>query len=192
MKMKISILLNILIIVFGLMGVVIAAKYHLLKDFFLYYTNLSNIFAVLASIIYLLTLNKKTKIGEYLRFLSTICLTLTLLVVIFVLTPMLKVNLFVGNYMPLYHLICPLLSIISLLFFEKNNTKPILALIPTAIYGIITLSLNYFKVIEGPYPFLKVHNQAILTSIIWIIVIYGINYLAALIISKANKKIRTK
>lgn len=192
MKMKISILLNILIIVFGLMGVVIAAKYHLLKDFFLYYTNLSNIFAVLASIIYLLTLNKKTKIGEYLRFLSTICLTLTLLVVIFILTPMLKVNLFVGNYMPLYHLICPLLSIISLLFFEKNNTKPILALIPTAIYGIITLSLNYFKVIEGPYPFLKVHNQAILTSIIWIIVIYGINYLAALIISKANKKIRTK
>ena len=192
MKMKISILLNILIIVFGLMGVVIAAKYHLLKDFFLYYTNLSNIFAVLASIIYLLTLNKKTKIGEYLRFLSTICLTLTLLVVIFILTPMLKVNLFVGNYMPLYHLICPLLSIISLLFFEKNNTKPILALIPTAIYGIITLSLNYFKVIEGPYPFLKVHNQAILTSIIWIIVIYSINYLAALIISKANKKIRTK
>ncbi len=81
-KKNIAIILNALIIILGLLGVGIAIKLHMTKDFFLYYTNLSNIYAVIASIIYLLTINKKSKLGKILRFSATACLMLTLLVVI--------------------------------------------------------------------------------------------------------------
>ncbi len=187
-KKNIAIILNALIIILGLLGVGIAIKLHMTKDFFLYYTNLSNIYAVIASIIYLLTINKKSKLGKILRFSATACLMLTLLVVIVILTPMLKVNLFIGNYMPLYHLIIPLLSLVSLLFFEEKEPSIKYALMPTIIYGIIVIILNLFKVIEGPYPFLKLYKQNILISILWIIIIYLINYLIAIIIKKIIKK----
>ena len=177
MKKKIAIILNILIITLGLLGVGIAFKQHMTKDFLLYYTNLSNLYAIIASLIYLLTINKDYKIGKILRYSSTICLMLTLLVVVLILTPILKENLFIGNYMPLYHLIIPTLSLVSLLFFEEKEPNIKSALIPTLIYGFIMIILNIFKVIEGPYPFLKVYKQGFLMSIIWIIVIFAINYL---------------
>ncbi len=191
-KKIVAIILNILIIILGLTGIGIAVKLRMTKDFFLYYTNLSNVFAVISSIIYLLTINKKTKLGKILRFSSTTCLMLTLLVVIFILTPMLKVNLFIGNYMPLYHLIIPVISLISLIFFEQKETSIISALIPTIIYGIITIYLNIIKVIEGPYPFLKVHNQKVITTILWILVIYFIDYSIALLVKVISKKIELK
>lgn len=188
MKKKLAIICNILVIFFGLLGLYIAITKHLMKDFFLYYTNLSNIFAVISSIIYLFTINKKTRIGKTLRYVSSCCLLLTLLVVICILTPMLHANLFVGTYMPYYHLICPLISIISIIFFEDINTKPIYAIIPTVLYGFTTIILNIFKVIEGPYPFLKVRNQSILGSIIWIVIIFGLDYIICLCVYKLNKK----
>ena len=192
MKKKLSIIMNILVIIGGLLGVVIAIREHMTKDFFLYYTNLSNVFAMITSLLFIITINKNNKLINILRFLSTVCLTLTLLVVIFILTPMLKVNLFVGNYMPLYHLICPLLSLVSTLFFEEVDSKPIYAIIPTSLYTIITIILNLLKIINGPYPFLKVNEQNIFISILWLIIILGLNYLIALVIIKTNKKIRTK
>ena len=191
-KKNLSIVMNILIIICGLLGIFIAIRLKMMKDFFLYYTNLSNVFAVIGSIVYLLTINKDSRIAKILRYSSTICLILTLLVVIFILTPMLKTNLFIGNYMPLYHLICPLLSTISLLFFEDIEGKAFYAVVPSITYGVIVIILNIFKIVDGPYPFLKIHNQSFLTSIFWIILIYCINYAAALGVLKLNKIIQAK
>ena len=51
-KKIVAIILNILIIILGLTGIGIAVILHMTKDFLLYYTNLSNVFAVISSIIY--------------------------------------------------------------------------------------------------------------------------------------------
>ena len=37
--------------------------------------------------------------------------------------------------------------------------------------------LNVLKVVEGPYPFLMVYNQKWYMSIIWIIVIFVVDYI---------------
>ena len=63
-----------------------------------------------------------------------------------------------------HHLLCPLLSLFSFMFLEDyklklNNIK--YPVIITTIYGFILILLNIFKVIDGPYPFLRVYNQTL-------------------------------
>jgi len=49
--------------------------------------------------------------------------------------------------------------------------------------------LNVLKIVEGPYPFLRVYEQPILHSIIWTILILAITYAIALILKKVNGKV---
>ena len=89
-----------------------------------------------------------------------------------------------------HHTLCPVLAIISFVFLERyENLHAIQGLYFTAIYGIIMISLNILKIVEGPYPFLLVHNQPIIHSIIWTVLIFAITYAIALILKKVNEKV---
>ena len=118
------------------------------------------------------------------KYATTICLTVTFLVVLFVLAPMYGFN---YNYLLLkdgllyQHLICPILCLISFFFFDdmdklslKDNLK---GLSFTFIYGIVLVILNILEVVKGPYPFLMVKEQSIFASFIWFIVIDGLAFL---------------
>ena len=189
----ISTILNILVAVLGTIGLVIAIKENInLMEF---YTEDSNILALVVSLIYaIFMLIKKDrellpKWIVVLRYVATCCLALTFIVVITVLSLLSYDNYFEGlihlttsGSMLYHHLLCPVISIISFIFFEGdrrlNKKKTIYyAIIPTFIYGLIMIILNLLKVEEGPYPFLMVYNQAFYMSIIWIIVIYLVDYL---------------
>ena len=110
---------------------------------------------------------------------------------------LLKVQLILIHFVYLFlfhHTLCPILCIISFVFFEneyKIGKKFIFySLIPTLLYAIIFIFLNAFNVVNGPYFFLKVNNQPIYMSIIWFVAImsgaYGISTLLWFLNKRGN------
>ena len=167
-KRKISLFLNILIIIFEIIGLIITYKKNG-RVGIEYYTEDSNIIALLTSsifVLFLLTNKKIPKFLKQLKYISTICLSVTLLVVIFILAPMYNFNynfLLFKNELLYHHLLCPILSIITFIFFDEIETynlkENIFSLSFTIIYAIVLIILNIVKIVDGPYPFLQIYNH---------------------------------
>lgn len=123
-----------------------------------YFTVLSNIFAGITSLIYLvcqvLNLIRETKIKPWalvLEYMSTISVAITFFVVVFFLAPVRQAN--GGSYFEMFrganfffHLIIPVICMINFIFFE-NETKVIykymgLDIIPVILYAVFYI-LNY-------------------------------------------------
>ena len=179
-KRNISIILNVLIIIFEIIGLLLA--YDSIKAIDLsYYTIDSNIFLLITSILYLIYRNKRSKFLSIVKYSSTLSVSVTFLVVILVLLPMLDFNfkfLFLEHGGLFLHLLCPLMAIVSFIFFEKHEIENILknnlrAVYFTIIYAVILISLNILRIVNGPYPFLKVYEQSVLASVLWTIAILG-------------------
>jgi len=192
MKKKIDVIISLLIIVFELY----AFLRTLLRNGRMgieYYTVLSNLFAFLISILYLYYYKQKNKLVNNLYFITTCMMTLTFLVVFFILAPMYDFDyywlMFKGSNL-FMHTLCPSLMIVNYLFFNKNKNNVFLPLIVTGIYGIILITLNLFKVVDGPYPFLKVYNQSVYMSILWILIIFFLNLLISFSLVKLNSKLK--
>lgn len=166
---------------------------------FQYYTMDSNIFAAFTSIMLVFALLSKGRVSETIskfRYYSTTCVTVTFIVVITILVPLdgwhtLTNRLFMGTDLWL-HTVGPLLNIFSFIFFEHehkiDNKQISFALIPTILYAIVAIILNLTKVIYGPYPFLKVYDQGVLKSILWIVVIGILVCFIAFLLKLANTK----
>ena len=192
-KRSISLILNILIIVFELIGFILTLNNNG-RIGIEYYTEDSNIIALITSILFVTYLLFNKKIPYYLRFLkyvSTISLTVTFLVVIFILAPMYNFNygfLLFSNELLFHHLLCPILCIISFLFFDNLKSYTILdniySTLVTLLYGVIIITLNIIKIVDGPYPFLKIYNQPVYITFIWALLILGITYIIAHILRK--------
>ena len=158
-------------------------------NYLAYYTIESNIFLLISTILYLITINNVPKIVQLLKYSSTLSVFITFLVVVFVLYPMYDFNfqfMFLDGPNLYMHVLCPVLAIISFIFFDSNEIENSLknnlrSLYFTIIYAIILISLNILNVVSGPYPFLKVNQQSPLMSLFWIVLILG----GALILSKA-------
>ena len=134
---------------------------------FIYYTNLSNYFALISSLIVcieaIICLKRKTPIPLFcysLKFAVNVCLCITFLVCFCLLIP-LKPDIL--EFMVskdanlLYHIICPILSILGFFLIEKsekiNRRIIFISSLPTMIYGITLSILNLTKLVIGPYPF---------------------------------------
>ena len=178
-KKKISVCLNVLLIVLEIIGLFLSIK-SLGTNVFIYYTQLSNLFLLVTAILYLFNNYIKSRIIDIMKFGSTLSVLITFLVVIFVLGPTTNLGykwlLFEGANL-LYHVTCPILAVITFLFFDNikiNGLKDVLgAFVFTFIYSIVFILLNLFGVLEGPYPFLMVRSNPIYESIFWFIVIDG-------------------
>lgn len=192
---KKSLIINILLVILEIVGLYMSYYYHN-RIAIEYYTVLSNILVLITSLVFSIYLIKKLNIPTWLKILkhtATTSIALTFLVVIFILAPMYNFN---YNYMLFYqelilhHLICPILSIITFIFFdnikiEKNNIKYGISF--TLIYAFIIIILNILKIVIGPYPFLMVYNQPIYMSIIWFILIVGLSYLISIILIRKKE-----
>lgn len=161
-----------------------------------YYTQLSNIFSMIAALIIALftakdlikTTDNTPNWARILKFSSACCLTETFLVTVFVLSPMGMM----GGFLPLmfdgpnlfHHTLCPIVSVISLCLLEKGSKITIkhslYAMIPTLAYGIVAVILNILKVWHGPYPFLYIYEQPLYMSLIWAVVVLGGAFLITL------------
>jgi len=193
-KRKIALLLNIAIIVLELIGF----GYTIYKDHSIaveYYTNDSNIIALISSIIFVIFYKKKKEFVKDLRLLSTILLTLTFIVVILILTPMYNFNytllMFTDTFI-IFHTLVPIISFISYVFFEEGSKMKYVGLIFTGMYAIVLLILNAFDLIVGPYPFLEIKKQSPIMCITWGLIIIIGSYIIGFTIYKLNKKINKR
>ena len=122
---KKGLILNGILIVFEIIAIVLTVVYHNSFEF-KYYTEDSNLFALIVSVIYFSYLYKEKKIPKYLsvlRLISTISLTLTFCVVIFFLLPITNFNIgfMFGNANFFFHLVCPILMVYMFLFVDKKK-----------------------------------------------------------------------
>ena len=161
-----------------------------------YYTEDSNLLLMISSIILLIYISKNKEQPSWFksfRYIAIVSTTLTLIIVLTVLTGTTDFGLYYLLFhesMLYHHTLCPVLAILSFVFVERyDNLHTIHGLYFTTIYGIIMIILNALKIVEGPYPFLLVHNQPIIHSIIWTALIFAITYAIALILKKVNGKV---
>ena len=168
--------LDIAVVVGELVGLVLASFENGWGQF-VFYTQLSNYFLLAATMAHLYFLLKKEPVPKAvnrLKYIATCTTTLTFVVVVAVLLPMYRrpYITFLNGANHFQHTLCPILGFATLPFMdpvEKRDSR--LALIPTGIYMLVMIPLNYFRVLEGPYPFLKVHNQPWYMSILWFLAI---------------------
>ncbi|MBQ2687077.1 MAG: hypothetical protein IJF52_00425 [Clostridia bacterium] len=215
MTTKLAILsVNLMLAVMEFIGLVLMVK--LYKSYNLhpfgwlqYYTQLSNIFSMFAAfgVAFFeardLIIKKEMPhpLARLFKFITACMLMQTFLVTLFVLSPMGMM----GGFLPLmfeganlyHHLLCPLLSVISLIILEKGEKITlkhcVYALIPTVIYAVVSVTLNILKVWHGPYPFLYVYEQPFYMSIIWAVVILGGAFLITLLVKAlANIPLKKK
>jgi len=170
---------------------------------FRFYTEDSNLLALFASLCCMICSAKdgpSPRWVTYVKFMAATCLTVTFIVVVTVLAP--YASGMVGYYYMLlhesmlyHHLLCPILTFIVFVFLEKEPPLPkkalLYALIPTFIYAVITVILNIVGVLDGPYPFLKVREQPVWQSILWVLIIFAVAYLSAWVIRRSRDRKNT-
>ncbi|MCH3961554.1 MAG: hypothetical protein LKF53_08240 [Solobacterium sp.] len=196
-RLKISLLCNLLTVLLEAIG---AGLYVCRSgwNFAEFYTEDSNVFAMLACLCLALCememlRGKRTSIPGWIQFakyISAVCLTLTFLVVIFVLIPMqggisTAHFMLVDGSMLYHHLFCPILVFVSFVWLDpldplaKKDTM--LVLVPTLIYAGILIVLNLLQLADGPYPFLRITKQPWYASVLWMCLLlagtYGIAWM---------------
>lgn len=177
----IALTLNLAIIVMEIIA--ITMTWHVPKrQLIVFYTEDSNLFALAASIVMTCSILIRFRKGEPVprwvrtfRYIATCLLAVTFLTVVFILTPMFglenwKFMLLEGNSLYL-HFLCPVVSILLLVFFERKPklrwSAALWALVPTFVYGVILAILNFMRVVDGPYPFLRVYEQSAAMNVFW-------------------------
>ena len=197
MKKRLSLFLNILIVIFEIIGLILTISVNN-KISFEYYTEDSNILALIVSLLFVFFTLYNKKVPKWLKILkysSTVCLSITFFVVLFILTPMYNFNfkyMFFYNSLVFQHLMCPILSIITFVFFDDigdfSKYDNYLGLITTLIYSIVLIILNIVDIVVGPYPFLMIKKQSVFVSTVWFIVLMMFSYIIAFILRKLYQK----
>lgn len=188
-RFKISIGLNAALFLMEVYAIYLSVKGHMgLSHMIIFYTEDSNILACVTSLFYVISSVKQLKKGTFepetpaaiLRYMATCCLTLTFLVVITILAPTMGPMGFTFMMMRgsvLYmHNLCPILSLISFVFFEKpalEKKHTLWAMVPTFLYAAVSIVLNILRIWHGPYIFLYVYEQPVWMSCIWFVLIVG-------------------
>ena len=199
-NLLVAFVFNLIIVILETIGIILSLQKTGILTF-TFYTTDSNFLALFTSLvfcIFYLTRPPQNKIPSWLqtfRFISCVSLGVTIFISICVIIPLypnLLEYMLLENFGLYFHLICPLLSIISFLFFEKNKPLAkrtiILTLAPTILFGIINISLNLSKIITGPYPFFYLFIVPWYTSLFTIFFIL----LSSLVISIFIYKIYNK
>ena len=140
---------------------------------FIYYTELSNSLALVSSVLFLIL--GQTAFVTALRYIACCMLTFTFFVCLCVLIPM-GVSphyLFLEGHCFFYHLACPLVSVLTYVFLEEHAGKEMIpaAVAVTFLYGLVMVVLNAVSVVDGPYPFFKVHDQSKAATVLWMAVL---------------------
>ncbi|MBR2788128.1 MAG: hypothetical protein IKD94_03095 [Erysipelotrichaceae bacterium] len=159
-------LLNVTIIILEIIGLIITYRQTGWK-MFIYYTILSNCLALIASIFYLMNY----PMTSVLRYTATCMLVMTLVITLFVLSPAVgSVKLLMVDGNGLYHhTLCPILSLISYVFFEKHSNMWTLPVIASLLYGLMMIWLNYINKMIGPYHFFEIRKQGIKKTALWVV-----------------------
>ena len=139
-----------------------------------FYTQLSNLVTAVSTLL-LLVFGQPYWI-TVLRYISTCMLVMTFFVTTCVLIPMggdPRKLLWSGSGL-YHHILCPVISTASYILFEEHAEGTLIWLpaVLTLAYGLIMLYLNGKKLVDGPYPFFRVHNQSAMATTLWMVVLF--------------------
>ena len=159
-----SIIINIVTIIMGLIGFHIAyqARGWII---FIYYTELSNLMGLISSLLYLIKVGHATVF----RYTVAVMLFMTFLISLFVLAPAqggIRKLMFEGHCL-YFHTLIPLLTLFSYVFLETHSSAFLVPVVLTLIYGCIMFYLNYINKVKGPYPFFEVHRLGYKKGVLW-------------------------
>lgn len=166
-------LLNLIVLLLEARGLYISITSRKWK-ILIFYTQLSNLVTAMSSVLYILCPVAPGVV--ILRYLSTCMLVMTFLVTTCVLIPMggdAKKLLWSGNGI-YHHVLCPVVSTISYVGFERHSSPVWLPVAVTLVYGIVMLYLNWIRKVDGPYPFFRVHQQSVGKTVLWMVVLMAV------------------
>ena len=169
---------NILLLVMELAGIIAAFSIHHNLDL-KFYTHWSNVLGLIASILFIINYMIKEKnkafneVVKYFKLTSTICLTVTILVVLFMFVPMDHFNFYkwaIKDSFFSFHLLSPIIAFICFMFLEKYNFEyikdTIIGMIFTIIYSVVVCILILCRKIPAPYPFLDLYAHSVIINIL--------------------------
>lgn len=171
---------NIIIVILEAVGLTLSARRRGWK-LLVFYTQLSNIAALLSSVLFLLTGGRAA--GP--RYVSSCMLVMTFLVTVGVLIPMgadFKKMMLTSSGL-YHHTLCPILSVASYLLWEPHAGPWPVPVILTFAYGMLMLWLNWRGKVDGPYPFFKVRQQSAPATVAWMAALTGVIALIALAVA---------
>lgn len=168
---------NILLFLMELAGFIVMLIIY--KDVKLkYYTNWSNILGIIAATLFIINyfIKEKNKVFnevvKYFKLTSTLCLTVTFLIVLFMFVPMDHFNFYkwaIRENFFSFHFFSPIIAFICFVFLEKYEFKyikdTIIGMIFTILYSIIISILILAKKVVAPYPFLDYYANGVVVSI---------------------------
>ena len=184
--LRAALMLNLAVVVMEIVSAAMSWR-QLNLGMFIFYTQDSNILACAACALLAAFQLRALRTGaaiplwaQRLKYAAVCCLSVTFLVVVLVLAPMSDgaygVMLLSGT-MLYHHLLCPLAAFLGFMLFEKRPAlRRIDALLPTLltlVYAVVLTALNIARVLDGPYPFLRVYAQSVHASIFWALAILG-------------------
>ncbi len=184
--LRAALMLNLAVVVMEIVSAAMSWR-QLNLGMFMFYTQDSNILACAACALLAAFQIRALRTGadipvwaQRLKYAAVCCLSVTFLVVVLVLAPMsggaYGVMLLSGT-MLYHHLLCPLAAFLGFMLFEKRPAlRRIDALLPTLltlVYAVVLTALNIARVLDGPYPFLRVYAQSVHASILWALAILG-------------------
>lgn len=213
-KIKVSLILNIIIVllvifatIFMFTGFKFMPGGSLLEvskvEMFKFYTVDSNILMGIVSLIFIIYEKKllKNKIKEIpkkvyiLKLIATSGITLTFLTTTFFLAPSYGFYAMFNNNNLFFHLIIPVLSIITYIFFEKHENKykyAFFGIIPMFLYSIFYISNVLIHLNNGgltfKYDFYGFLQGNINNIYIVIPVIYLMSYIISVLLVFGNKR----
>ncbi len=157
-------------------------------DFLKFYTNISNYFVFVVSVIVLADTVKQVRAGKTegynrklrtFKFMTVIMILVTFLVVIFLLESPLQAGYWqnVGNMS--YHFLAPLLFILDYVLFDEKRTLSVFAplyslIIPLVYVAYIFLLGAVIPGFEYPYFFLNVNELGYGGVFLWILGLLGV------------------
>ena len=202
----ISIILNSLVFLLALMGVIFMVcgiqfmKQQLVLESeglenFKYFTVDSNIFVGLTSLVYLIYVFGKKEVPQWLhilKYMSCVSILLTFFVTACFLAPASKEFPFVAFYQNsnlFFHLIVPILSGISFLFFEERKLSfktTFLGMVPVAVYAIFYM-IPVFQHIENHtvsyhYDFYGFLRAGVMSAFYVVPIVFLATYVISLIL----------
>ena len=218
MKLKSSIIMNILIVILVTIGTIFmftgctfmpAEKILEVSniEMFKFYTVDSNILMAIVSLIFVIyeIRLEKGKIKEIptsiynLKFLGVAGITLTFVVTLCFLAPMYGFYAMYNNNNLFFHLIVPILSIVSFIIIEKYDVKykfSFIGIIPMAIYSVFYTTNVLTHLVDGKptweYDFYGFLFGNVKYAFISLPVILLITYLISLLLIFLNKKLLKK
>ena len=194
MRRNCALLLCALTIVSEIWGL---GRYFLQVGFSMYvfYTECSNTLALVSAALVLWALVRNGKVGErtrFVRYVAACMQTMTFLVVLFVLVPLINAyegngfeQMFLTGGRPVTHFVGPVLTVLGWLVVE--NTPELaegecvpsvqqawLTLVPTLLYAAVSYLANYLRWWKGPYPFLQVWDMPVWMSVLWFVVLFDL------------------